>query len=65
MNTIQWPTAVVVVAGIAGLVTAAAMGVERETLVAIGGALVALAGAMKAVFGDEKTGRRDNREGGQ
>lgn len=42
---IAWPTALVIVAGIAAIVTAAALGVSSE-LVTIIGALATLAGGM-------------------
>lgn len=54
MQKIQWSTAVVVVAGVAGLVTASILGVDKETIVAIGSALLALAGAMRSFMGNDE-----------
>jgi hypothetical protein len=47
-------TGAVVALGIAGLVTAAALGVDKETIAAIGAALVAIAGAMASYLGGAK-----------
>jgi hypothetical protein len=50
MKQIEWPTAMVVVAGIAGVVTMACFRVEPEWVASFAAAAIGLAGAMNKLL---------------